>query len=202
MFEGRRTVAERAFVSEAVTMAQTNEDALEFAVREYARMVYRIAYSVLRNHHDAEDATQETFMRVLRYRKKLDGVREPKTWLARIAWRVAIDRGKKRPEISLNEVETSDAVVQLRSQLASAEESAIGTQIARLLESLIATLPEPLRDALRLSTVEELSPAEVAVILGTGEASVRSRLFRARQILKEKLEPLEGSYGTSRQRTS
>src|SRR5258708_14447008 len=52
-----------------------SEDALEAAVREHARLVYRIAYSVLRNHHDAEDATQETFVRVLRYARKLDGVR-------------------------------------------------------------------------------------------------------------------------------
>jgi RNA polymerase sigma-70 factor, ECF subfamily len=202
MFGGRRTVAERAFVSEAVMMAQTNEGAFESAVREHARLVYRIAYSVLRNHHDAEDATQETFMRVLRYRKKLEGVRDQKTWLARIAWRVALERGRKGPEISLSEAEMTDAIPQLRSQLSSAEESAIGNQISGLLKSLIATLPEALSDALRLSTVDELSPAEIAKVLGTGEASVRSRLFRARQILKEKLAALEGSYGTSRQRSS
>ena len=196
MFEGRRTVADQAFVSEAVMLARTNEVALESAVREHARLLYRIAYSVLRNHHDAEDATQEAFFRVLRYRKKLDGVRDPKTWLARIAWRVAVQRSKKRPEVSLSEKETGDAVVQLRSQLASAEESALGNEMLMRLSSLIAVLPEPLRDALRLSTVNELSPEEIAEVLGTSEASVRSRLFRARQILKEKLSALEGSYGT------
>jgi RNA polymerase sigma-70 factor, ECF subfamily len=68
-------------------MAGTDEDILENAVREHARMVYRIAYSVLRNHHDAEDATQETFVRVLRYKRKLEGIEDPKTWLAKIAWR-------------------------------------------------------------------------------------------------------------------
>src|SRR5438128_10310977 len=104
-------------------MVGTNEDAIEAAVREHARLVYRIVYSVLRNHHDAEDATQETFVRVLRYRRKLQGVQDPKTWLARIAWRVAIERGKRRPEISLSETETAKAVSKLRSQLASAEES-------------------------------------------------------------------------------
>ena len=195
MFEGRRTVADQAFVSEAVMLARTNEVALESAVREHARLLYRIAYSVLRNHHDAEDATQEAFVRVLRYRKKLDGVGDPKTWLARIAWRVAVERSKKRPEVSLSEKETGDAVVQLRSQLASAEESALGTEMLMRVSSLIAVLPEPLRDALRLSTVNELSPAEIAQVLGSSEASVRSRLFRARQILKEKLSALEGSYG-------
>jgi len=196
MFEGRRTVAEQAFVSEAVMMAP--EDVLESAVREHARLVYRIAYSVVRNHHDAEDATQETFVRVLRYKKKLEGVRDPKTWLARIAWRVAVERSRKRPEISISETEAANAVIELRSQLASAEENAVGKEIGELLASLISALPGPLRDALRLSTIEELSPREVAEVLGTSEASVRSRLFRARQILKEKLSALEGSYGNQR----
>jgi RNA polymerase sigma-70 factor (ECF subfamily) len=198
MFEGRRTVAEQAFVSEAVMMARTNEDALESAVREHTRLVYRIAYSALRNHHDAEDATQETFVRVLRYKKKLEEVRDPKTWLARIAWRVAVERSRRRPEISLSEAETANAVVELRSQLASAEESTLGNEMAELLESLISALPDLLRDALRLSTIEELSPTAIAEVLKTSEASVRSRLFRARQILKEKLSALEGSYGTQR----
>jgi RNA polymerase sigma-70 factor, ECF subfamily len=191
-------VAEQAFVSEAVMMARTNEDALESAVREHARLVYRIAYSVLRHHHDAEDATQETFVRVLRYKKQLEGVHDPKTWLARIAWRVAVERSRKRPEISLSEAETTSAITELRSQLASAEESALGNEMAELLASLIDALPDSLRDALRLSTIEELSPNEVAEVLGTSEASVRSRLFRARQILKEKLSALEGAYGTQR----
>jgi RNA polymerase sigma-70 factor (ECF subfamily) len=152
----------------------------------------------LRNHHDAEDATQETFVRVLRYKKKLEEVRDPKTWLARIAWRVAVERSRRRPEISLSEAETANAVVELRSQLASAEESTLGNEMAELLESLISALPDLLRDALRLSTIEELSPTAIAEVLKTSEASVRSRLFRARQILKEKLSALEGSYGTQR----
>jgi RNA polymerase sigma-70 factor, ECF subfamily len=188
-------MAERAFVSEAVMLAQTGEDVLESAVREHARLVYRIAYSVSRNHHDAEDATQETFVRVLRHRRKLDSVRDPKLWLAKIAWRVAVERNKKRPEVSLSEQETTEAASQLRSQLASAEESAMGSEVSALLSTLIAALPEQLGDVVSLSTLEELTPFEIAEMLGVSEASVRSRLFRARQILKQKLAALEGSYG-------
>src|SRR5438045_542891 len=110
-------VAEAVIASEAPVMARTDtvDDKLELAVREHARLVFRIAYSVLRNHHDAEDATQETFMRVLRYRRKLGGVHDPRTWLARIAWRVAIERRGRHAEISLSESETATAVMQLRS---------------------------------------------------------------------------------------
>lgn len=187
-------MAEAVISNGAIPLTGANQDALETAVGEHARLVYRIAYSVLRNHHDAEDATQETFIRVLRYRRKLEGVRDPKTWLARIAWRVAVERGSKQPEISMSETENKAAVAQLRSQFTSAEESVLGSEMAELLASLISVLPEALRDALRLSTVEELQPGEIAQVLGISESSVRSRLFRARQILREKLAALEGKY--------
>ena len=191
-------MTERALAQNVLLMTATNEDALEAAVREHARLVYRIAYSVSRNHHDAEDATQETFMRVLRYRRKLDGVDDPKTWIARIAWRVAVEQAKKRPAVSLNEKEIADVTSQLYSLGKSAEEMAASSQMAAVLQSLIATLPESLRDAMRLSTIDDLAPAEIAEVLGTSEASVRSRLFRAREVLKEKLLALEGSHGTAR----
>jgi DNA-directed RNA polymerase specialized sigma24 family protein len=77
-------------------LAQQEEDLLETAVREHARLVYRIAYSVLRNPADAEDATQETFLRALRCGERIAGVQDQKAWLARIAWRVAVDREKTR----------------------------------------------------------------------------------------------------------
>src|SRR5580698_8152335 len=107
MGEGRRLVAGEAILSEAASVAPSREDdrerthqraleALENLVQQHARLVYRIAYAALRSHHDAEDATQETFLRVLRYSRKLAGVENPKTWLARIAWRVAVDRSRQR----------------------------------------------------------------------------------------------------------
>jgi RNA polymerase sigma-70 factor (ECF subfamily) len=191
-------VTQQTLISGVALMAGTNEDALETVVREHARLVYRIAYSVLRNHHDAEDATQETFVRVLRYRRKLEGVEDPKTWLAKIAWRVAIQRGKRQPVISMSEIEVRDVATQIRSQLSSAEENALGTELSELLASLISALPDPLRDVLMLSTIEGLLPAEIAEVLGSSESSVRSRIFRARQILKEKLAALEGTYERSR----
>jgi RNA polymerase sigma-70 factor (ECF subfamily) len=191
-------VTEQALTQNALLMTATKEDALEAAVREHARLVYRIAYSVSRNHYDAEDATQETFLRVLRYRRKLEGVDDPKTWIARIAWRVAVEQAKKRPAVSLSQTEAQNAAAEIRAGGKTAEEVAASNQMAIILESLIATLPGSLRDAMRLSTVEELLPAEIAGVLETSEASVRSRLFRARQILKEKLKALEVNHGATR----
>ncbi len=200
MFEGRRVVTGEAILSgvttdrgkldridaEPRTLATTNE-ILESLVREHSRLVYRISYAVLRSHHDAEDATQETFMRVLRYSAKLRAVEDPQTWLARIAWRVALDRSKRHGrtrEIALDDAETS---VDVASSETSADDTVHGAQVGRELEKLIAALPSKLREPLVLSTIEEMSPREVAETLRINEAAVRSRIFRARQILKEKL---------------
>ena len=193
MSEGERVLAGEAILSGVATAERSTnecsrEESLEALVREHSRLVYRIAYAVLRRHHDAEDATQETFLRVVRYSSKLADVDDPKTWLARIAWRVAVDRGKKhgrQREIALEDPEKP--LPEIASAEATADETLSGEQLSSALEKLIAALPGKLREPLILSTIEEMSPREVAATLGINEAAVRSRVFRARQILKEKL---------------
>lgn len=175
----------------AVTTTGEHDEAVELAVRQHARLVFRVAYSVLRNHHDSEDATQETFIRVMRYRNQLSEVRDLRTWLAKIAWRVANDRRRKPHEIAIDEV--SNDSVALRSPASSADEVVLSTELSSLLDRLISGLPAKLRDPLTLSTVEEMSPADISQVLGVNEAVVRSRLFRARQKLREKLDALLGA---------
>jgi RNA polymerase sigma-70 factor (ECF subfamily) len=195
MFEAQRVVNGQVLVDQAMARTRSDEDELELAVREHARLVYRVAYSVLRNHHDAEDATQEAFVRVLRYRRKLAGVRDPRSWLARVAWRVAIERRRRIAE-EVSHDDLDQVVRQIRSLAAGAEEIVLGEEMTGFLEKLIAGLPGKLRDPLTLSTVEEMSPADIAAVLGINEAAVRSRLFRARRILREKLAVLlEGKHG-------
>ena len=188
MIEGRRVLAGEAILSGAAAADSSRDEAIEEIVRQHSRLVYRIAYAVLRRHHDAEDATQETFLRVLRYSSKLAAVEDPKTWLARIAWRVAVDRSKRsgrRQEIPLDQPE--QPMREVVSPHASADQTIQGTQVGEALEKLIAALPEKLRAPLILSAIEEMSPREIAATLNINEAAVRSRVFRARQTLKEKL---------------
>jgi RNA polymerase sigma-70 factor (ECF subfamily) len=197
MIEGRRVVAGEAILNGVTTTDRSNSDftpvagtdkILELLVRDHSRLVYRISYAVLRRHHDAEDATQETFLRVLRYQEKLAAVNDPKTWLARIAWRVAVDRSRRRGstgEVALDDSEKR--LPELASNDAAADEQLQSRQANALLEKMITALPRKLREPLVLSTVEEMTPREVAATLGINEAAVRSRIFRARQILKEKL---------------
>ncbi len=187
MFEGRQHVTGQV-VSEAMVVAQTGEDQLELAVREHARLVYRIAYSVLRNHQDAEDATQETFVRVLRARRKLAAVDDPRRWLARVAWRVAVERKRKGNEIGLEDVSAMAAQLQARNQ--AADEELLSAELTNVLQQLIARLPRKLQEPLVLSTLEEMSVFDIAATLATSEAAIRSRLFRARQILRNKLTRL------------
>src|SRR5580704_11630966 len=93
--------------------------------------------------------------------------------------------------------DTHQVVRQIRSFAAGADELVLGEEMGRFLEKLIAGLPGKLRDPLTLSTVGDMSPADIAEGLGINEAAVRSRLFRARRILREKLAVLlEGKHGT------
>ena len=186
-------------LSETFPIAATSTDELEGAVREHSRFVYAIAYSVLRNHHDAEDATQETFLRFWRHRKRWTLIRNRRAWLARTGWRVALDARRARhakdgSSVSLSE--SAEAVSRLRAAGLPADEIAAREEMSVLLDRLIESLPEDLRHPLALSLAEELSSPEISAILGIPEGSVRQRLWQARQILKEKLSVLlEGKHG-------
>lgn len=188
MSEGRQLVAGELILGEARTAARDRDEAVESLVREHARLVYRIGYAVLRSRDDAEDAVQETFVRVLRYRGRLASVSNPKTWLARIAWRVAIDKSKRERRRNEVPLETDDTCAdEIASGDVSAESALHDARVGAELEKLVAALPRKLREPLILSTIEEMTPREVSAVLGINEAAVRSRVFRARQILREKL---------------
>jgi len=176
---------------------ETSLESLEILVAQHSLMAFRIAYSILRNHHDAEDAVQECFLRVLKHLKRMHQVRNPKTWLARIAWTTALDRRASRARTAVNEaVEDSELLEQIADKKVGAEEQLAGKQLQGLLAQMIAALPEDLRHPLELSTVHELNSAEIAEIMNIPEGSVRTRLMRARQRLKEKLSVvLEAKHG-------
>lgn len=154
---------------------------LEWVVRQYSRFVFKVAYGVLRNPHDAEDVVQEVFLRVHRFGTK--DVRDIEAWLAKIAFRLAIDRLRKPQAVDIE-------VLEMPSAGADAEQLAIHRQRVQQLQRFIAVLPDELRHPLVLSALEELNSRQIAEVLGISEASVRSRIFRARQILKAKLSVL------------
>ena len=74
---------------------RAEDEALAALVDQYAGALYRVAYSVLRNQADAEDAVQEAFVRVLRHRDSLGEVRDHRVWLIRIVWNIVLDRKRR-----------------------------------------------------------------------------------------------------------
>ncbi|MGH9753529.1 MAG: RNA polymerase sigma factor, partial [Blastocatellia bacterium] len=140
--------------------------------------------------------TQETFVRVWRHRNRLPEVRDRRAWLARIAWRVALDRRKNAAEIPL--AEAAGVVLDLYAAGESVEKIASDRQMMVLLDQLIATLPGKLREPMLLSLNRELTHVEISKVLSIPESSVRTRLFRARQILRQKLSALLGGKNAKR----
>ncbi len=166
--------------------AEVQEAALEALVQQYASALYRVAYSVLRNAADAEDAVQEAFLRVLRHRDTLDEIRDQRVWLIRIVWNIVLDRkrrAKTRPET--DDVEELARV--LPSTGLSAEQVAVAAQHHARVLACVDKLPAKERQVLILSAFEELSSVEIAAVLGITESSARSRLFRARNLMAEML---------------
>jgi RNA polymerase sigma-70 factor (ECF subfamily) len=171
---------------------------VEALVAQYSLMAFRIAYSILRNHHDAEDAVQECFLRVMKYGKKLRHVRNQKAWLARIAWTVALDKSsRQKTHFIEDEAGGAELLERLADPALAADEQLAAKQTQEMLERMIAGLPEELRYPLQLSTVQELNATEIAEIMGIPEGSVRTRLMRARKLLKDKLSfLLEAQHGS------
>jgi RNA polymerase sigma-70 factor, ECF subfamily len=162
---------------------------IETLVADHSRMVFRIAYSILRNHHDAEDAAQECFLRAWKHKDRLHEIGNAKTWLARIAWTTALDKRRSGHKmVSLNDAGSGlDLLESLSDKAPAADEQLAEWQKQQLLQRLIAGLPHDLAQTLELSTVQELNSAEIAEVMKIPEGSVRTRLFRARKQLKEKL---------------
>ena len=151
---------------------------LELAVRQHGRFVFKVAYGVLRNSHDAEDVVQEVFLRV--HRNGTAGVNDLPAWLATITFRLALDRARKPDALDITKFD-------LATNAPDAERVVLHRQRIDRVHKLIAALPQELRYPLVLSAIEELNSRQIGEVLGIPESSVRGRILRARQILKEKL---------------
>jgi RNA polymerase sigma-70 factor (ECF subfamily) len=124
---------------------------------------------------------QESFLKLYRngsWRK----IQDEQAFLARVAWRMSIDRLAKREPAAAEEDVVSPA--------ATPEQLALSADWNATIHKLIDALPEELRQPLALSAVDELNSSQIAQILGIPDGTVRSRLLRARQILKTKLTVL------------
>ena len=162
----------------------TRDDELErdFEARitECSRLAFRVAYGVLRHREDAEDVAQEAFAKAYRSFSQLRDRDRFRAWLVRMTWRLAIDwqRSRKRRATREEQVEPEATVsgdpVQARER-------------AEFLWRAIDQLSDKLRLVIVLAAIDGHDIAEVAALLELPEGTVKSRLFSARQQLKERL---------------
>jgi RNA polymerase sigma-70 factor (ECF subfamily) len=162
-------------------------------MRQHNRMLFRTARAILHDDAEAEDALQEAYMQAYHALGSFRGDAKLSTWLARIVANEALMRLRKhsrraeivsiQPAASTEELEQVSDTTMDNAPDANAERG----EMRRLLEAQIDALPDSYRTVFMLRGVEELSVEETATVLGIPAATVRTRFFRARSLLREAL---------------
>jgi RNA polymerase sigma-70 factor (ECF subfamily) len=157
--------------------------ALETLMRLHNRTLYRTARAILRDDAEAEDAVQEAYLQAYRALGTFRGESKLSTWLVRITANEALMRRRRnaRAATAPADVEPDD----VGSHEAGPEGDAQQRRMRRLLETHIDALPDGYRSVFVLRAVEELSVGETSAALGIPDATVRSRYFRARRLLRD-----------------
>lgn len=179
---------------EGVRRARNGDaEAFRGIVEAYSRPLWRAAFRVLGDAAAAEDAVQDAFLRAWRALDRFDERAELSTWLYRIAINAAIDHRRervRRDAFSGPLPEDFNGQVAVRSSAADAHRHAVGREIIDRAQDAISQLPEAERTAILLRHFEGRSIAEIASVLGGGEASAKQAVFRAVRKLRAVLGPL------------
>jgi RNA polymerase sigma-70 factor, ECF subfamily len=174
---------------------QAGHDAvLNDLMERHASPIFHFLCRMVGNEDDANDLAQETFVRVFKSRGSFRTEQRFSTWLFTIAANLARNHFRWRarhPNVSLEE-ENPETEQSLGSTLSAnspaPNEAALATERAQAVRGAVKKLPEDLREAIVLCEWEDRSVAEAATILGTTPKAVESRLYRGRQILRERLK--------------
>lgn len=157
-------------------------------VNTFQNAVYNLCYRMLGERTEAEDATQEAFLRAYLNMDRYDPARSFKTWVLSIASNHCIDRLRKRRLMWLSLDEPLPPNIVLSSDEPEPEEATIQDERSHAIQMLLNELSTEYRAAVILRYWYDYSYAEIADILDTTESAIKSRLFRARQSLAERLE--------------
>ncbi|MFO1208311.1 MAG: RNA polymerase sigma factor [Amaricoccus sp.] len=190
----RHPIADQAALDDAalVELARGHdEDAVRVLVARHNRRLFRTARSVLRNDAEAEDVVQEAYVRAFTH---LDGFRAEAsfaTWLTRIALNEALGRLRRRrptAEIAVLDTVEGGPIVLPTAQLPAPESEAGRAQIRRVLEKAVDGLSEPFRLVFVLREIEGMTTEETGALLGVRPETVKTRLHRARRMLRRAIE--------------
>lgn len=164
-----------------------DQDAFAEIVYTFQDAVYNLCYRMLGESVEAEDAAQEAFLKAYYHLDRYDPERSFKTWLLSIASNHCIDRLRRRRMHYLSIDDDPLPALTLSADEPEPEDEVIRAQQSQLIQSLMAALPADYRASVILRYWYDYSYLEIADILETTESAIKSRLFRARQMLADKL---------------
>ena len=177
----------------ATSAAEGDGSAFEQIMRRHNRLLFRTARSILKSDAEAEDALQEAYLRAWRALGTFRADAKLSTWLVRIVINEALGRLRRNGaevlalDATLDPEGPSMEDVMEGNPDERPDRAAMRTELRQAMEARIDALPDAFRTVFILRAVEELSVEEVAVVLGLPEATVRTRYFRARGLLREGL---------------
>ena len=193
-------MSDREIDQQLVERAQRGEkQAFELLVSKYQRKLARLLSRFIRDPTEVEDVTQEAFIKAYRALPSFRGDSAFYTWLYRIGINTAknylVAMGRRAPtttDIDSEEAEGFEDGEQLRD-LNTPENEMMSRQVAETVNQTLEELPEELRTAITLREIEGLSYEDIANIMNCPIGTVRSRIFRAREAIAERLRPLLGT---------
>jgi RNA polymerase sigma-70 factor (ECF subfamily) len=169
--------------------------ALRLLIRRHNQRLYRVARAIVRDNTEAEDVLQEAYLSAFENLANFRANANLSTWLTRIVVNKAIGHLRREnimvPLDAAEDVERLEAAAVTLSNVASEhdpERAAARSQVRDLLERAIDNLPEPFRVVFVMRMVEQLSVKETAASLGIREETVRTRLHRAKKLMREQLQ--------------
>jgi RNA polymerase sigma-70 factor (ECF subfamily) len=193
-------MAEREIDQVLVERAQAGDKhAFELLVAKYQRKLARLLSRFIRDPAEIEDVTQEAFIKAYRALPSFRGDSAFYTWLYRIAINTAknwlVSQGRRAPtstEVAAEDAEGFEEAEQLRD-VDTPEAALLTKEIGETVTAAMEALPEELRTAITLREIDGLSYEEIAEAMNCPIGTVRSRIFRAREAIAEKLRPLLGT---------
>jgi len=195
-------MSEREIDQELVERVQQGDKkAFDLLVLKYQLRLSKLVSRFLRNQSDVPDVVQESFIKAYRALPNFRGDSAFYTWLYRIGINTAknhlVSQSRKSPANSIDAQDAEDyGASEWLKEYASPEREALATELESTIHSAMGDLPSDLREAITLREIEGLSYEEIAAVMDCPIGTVRSRIFRAREAIDAKLEPMldEGSH--------
>lgn len=160
----------------------------EELMRRYNQRAYRVARAIVKNDTEAEDVMQQAYLNAFTHLPQFEGRATFSTWLTRIVIHEALGRRRRaRPTEHMDHESGRDAMPQTHAAGPSPERQAYASELKRLVEESVDALPDSYRAVFMLREIEGLSTAETAAGLELGEEAVKTRLHRARALMRREL---------------